>query len=432
MKFNFNNEEVRRYLFEGEFGLEKESLRIDENGNLAHTPHPFEGNSHIDRDFCENQIELITDVHDSIDGVCNELLKLQLLTEDLLLNLKTGKEYLWPFSNPPYVRGEDDIPIANFTGELHRKKIYRKYLAEKYGKKKMLFSGVHFSFSFPEKVLKAGFVKSGYKSYRKYKDDIYINLCAKLVKYGWLIVYLTAASPVFDGSFFEIEKRDVDILCDYASPRCGKDGYWNKFVPVLNFESITSYADSISEYIRNGQIMAEAELYYPVRLKPRGKYLIENLKKNGVNHIELRMLDLNPMYPAAVCPQDLKFIHLLIIYLMLRDDENIDAFDQTSAIRNIKNAALYDAKKITIEGWHEESGNVNDESGKILFDMEQTLLKFFPEKASDIKKCIDFQRNKIENPAERYAEKIRKDFIPEYVKKGIRLAKAYSAKNKNE
>ena len=47
-------------IFECNIGLEKESLRIDKNGRLAQTEHPFLGNPNIDRDFCENQVEIIT------------------------------------------------------------------------------------------------------------------------------------------------------------------------------------------------------------------------------------------------------------------------------------------------------------------------------------------------------------------------------------
>ena len=45
---------VRQLLLEGNFGLEKESLRVNEDGYLAHTRHPLPNDDHIVRDFCEN------------------------------------------------------------------------------------------------------------------------------------------------------------------------------------------------------------------------------------------------------------------------------------------------------------------------------------------------------------------------------------------
>lgn len=64
---------VRELLLKGEFGLEKESLRVDENGFLSHTQHPFPGSSHIVRDFCENQTEINTSVtyspHEAVEAL---------------------------------------------------------------------------------------------------------------------------------------------------------------------------------------------------------------------------------------------------------------------------------------------------------------------------------------------------------------------------
>ena len=52
MKISEIIEQKQRLEFDGNFGLEKESLRVDEKGFLAHTSHPFLENKNIDRDFC--------------------------------------------------------------------------------------------------------------------------------------------------------------------------------------------------------------------------------------------------------------------------------------------------------------------------------------------------------------------------------------------
>jgi len=110
-------------IFKGNFGLEKESLRVTPDGFLAHTKHPFPNNPNIDRDFCENQTELIADVAESIDELWEQLYMLQIKAVKTLMYLETGKELFWPFSNPPYIRGEKDIPIASYKGTLKGKRI---------------------------------------------------------------------------------------------------------------------------------------------------------------------------------------------------------------------------------------------------------------------------------------------------------------------
>ena len=59
--FHIENDIVRSLLLKGNFGLEKESLRITRDGNFALSLHPFPDNKNIVYDFCENQTEINTD-----------------------------------------------------------------------------------------------------------------------------------------------------------------------------------------------------------------------------------------------------------------------------------------------------------------------------------------------------------------------------------
>ena len=54
-------------ILQANFGIERESLRVDRQGKLAHTPHPSclgarSFHPYIQTDFCEFQMELITPV----------------------------------------------------------------------------------------------------------------------------------------------------------------------------------------------------------------------------------------------------------------------------------------------------------------------------------------------------------------------------------
>ena len=118
---------IREYLLKGSFGLEKENLRVLRNGFLSHTPHPALGDSHIVRDFSEGQTEINTDQYDYAEAAVDALVRHEHDLTSLLKKLPE-REYLWPFSNPPYIKGEDDIPIAVFEGEDAWKTEYRKHL----------------------------------------------------------------------------------------------------------------------------------------------------------------------------------------------------------------------------------------------------------------------------------------------------------------
>lgn len=423
MSFDFKNPNIKQHMLEGKFGLEKESLRVTTKGFLSHTKHPFVGEPHMERDFCENQTELITGVADSAEDAWKQLEALQKKAVKTLLNLKSGKEYLWPFSNPPYVLGEKDIPIADYQGALHGKTLYRKYLAEKYGKRKMLFSGIHFNFSFAKSLLEAGYENSSMETMQEYKNSLYLELAKKVARYSWLIVYLTAASPVFDGSFFHQEEMGKTVLKNLASPRCSKIGYWNDFNPILEYGSLESYVESIESYIKTGQLKEAAELYYPVRLKPQGINTLERLKTFGVDHIELRMLDLNPLEPVGIRIEDVQFLQLFLLYLMSLKEEEFLPFEQTMAIRNAKRAAKYEEDSIRIElGWN-SALPVKNAALHMLASMERFFRQFGNQELVEI---VRFQEEKLFCPVKRYAVQVRELFEEDYVKDGIRLAEKYA------
>lgn len=91
------------------------------------------------------------------------------------------REYLWPFSNPPYIRDEDDIPIARYGGQETSKTVYRQYLSDRYGRYKMTFSGIHVNYSFSEELLKTDFELSGESDFQDYKNELYVTLAERVM-----------------------------------------------------------------------------------------------------------------------------------------------------------------------------------------------------------------------------------------------------------
>ena len=447
-----SNNLIKEHIEKGEFGLEKESLRIDENGFLSHTRHPFEENGNITRDFCENQTELITDVFDNADDMLSQLRQLQTKVLQTLQRLEIGKEFLWPFSNPPYVRGEKDIPIAQFEGELKEKTRYRNYLADKYGKRKMLFSGIHLNYSLADELLRMGYkefldelkhkdriftdmirgklLQKEIPDLQEYKNELYMQLAGKVTKYSWFIVYLTAASPILDDSILKCEETHKNrpdwtkrTLTRYASVRCGELGYWNDFIPILDYTNLEAYIQSIEDYIHSGKLQALSELYYPVRLKPRGENSLEHLREHGINHIELRMLDVNPLSPVGLFKEDVKFIHYFMLYLLNHMDVKLTEEEQILAIQNEKRAAEFDDSRIYIQEADGRRRLVRKAALEILEDMES----FYAILGTDLAlNSIRYQKEKLLIPDNRYADRIRREFGTDYVKRGVRLAEKYT------
>lgn len=424
MNFDFDDTETRKHLAEGSFGLEKESLRVTPDGFLAQTKHPFGNDARMDRDFCENQTELITGVSPAPEAARAELAALHAKAVRTLARLDSGRELMWPFSNPPYVLGENDVPIAEYHGELQGKSLYRRYLAEKYGRKKMLFSGIHFNFSFSEALLDAGFRRRGGDSAREFRDAVYLSLAARVAEYAWLVVYLTAASSVADASFFDEKDLGRTLAGRFASPRCSEIGYWNDFVPLLQYDSLNAYADGIAGYVEQGQLRAASELYYPVRLKPRGENTLERLRERGVDHIELRMLDLDPFEPAGIGEPDVRFLHLFLLYLASLPPKEFLPFEQILAVKNEKRAARFDDSEILIEtGWN-ASLPVREAAARALDEIELFARRLGN---ADFVDAARIQRRKILRPEDRPAVRVRERFGRDYVKLGLELAERHAA-----
>ena len=325
-----------QYETSGGFGLERETLRVDRDRRLAQTPHPFGDDPQITRDFCENQIELITPVCRSVDDAVQALGKLDAQARAVLAE---RGEQIWMYSNPPHFETEDDIPIASFTGIHSNKRNYREALERRYGKRLMLYSGVHFNFSFSEEQLRAYNTENA--DPRTFRDRLYLRLYKQLFRHSWLLVLLTAASPFYDLSLDGDHLRGIGAG-QYGSLRGSERGYWNQFVPLLDHTDLRTWTDGIRSYVNKGMLFSASELYLPIRLKPRGANTLENLAENGVDHIELRMFDLNPLTPLGVDADDLKFVHLLILYLVSLPDLTFTPMQLEQAVNDHQAAAHYE------------------------------------------------------------------------------------------
>ena len=202
------------------------------------------------------------------------------------------------------------------------------------------------------------------------------------------------------------------------------------FTPILDYSDIEHYVDSILKYVEQGLIHSSAELYYPVRLKPAGVYNLEDLKNKGVSHIELRMIDLNPLTPWGIEEKDVYFIKLLLSYLAATPEINVDAGEQVFAIQNTKNAAHYDLKTVNVVTPDHRTLWVADAAVEVLKDMKSFYRKVYKTSGTDvsnelslIEDVLDYQTAKFEDADNRYAWKIRKQFADGFVEKGLKLCK---------
>ncbi len=478
---NVSNPSVRQLLLKSNVGLEREGMRVTAGGRFAHTPHPFGTDPHIVRDFSENQTEINTSPCPSAHEVIASLRGYTVSVQRILAaqgsngqggaGHSEGPELFWPFSNPPFIADEEDIPIAVYPASLAHKAAYRRHLSARYGRYKMTFSGIHVNFSFADDLLAESFRTSGGSpeddpaGMRAYKDALYLDLAQGCVAYGWIINALTAASPILDLSYLEKGVFGGAAFLGMASIRCSELGYWNQFTPVLDYtKGVAGYADSIERYVHDGLIVQPSELYYPIRLKPRGENTLDNLRKGGVNHIELRIFDLNPFCVEALDERDVAFAQLLLVWLASTPRRALTATEQVQAVQNFKSAAHYDLDlaQVTLPSESSADGTLASvaEAGLSVLDEMGRFYQGLAEKADgqdgtqggtraggqddgrspqtgqtpsaanlfgsdvDIAGTLAFEREKLVNPQARYAYRVRQEFGNDFVRRGIALARA--------
>lgn len=435
---HIDDPEIRNLLFEGKFGLEKEGLRVLADASMAHTPNPLPGNSHVSMDFSENQTEINTSTEPSAEGSVRALEAYGRCLQKKL-SLQPVREYIWPFSNPPYLDCEEDIPIAQFTGDRAHATAYREYLSARYGRYKMTFSGIHVNYSFSDELLKKEFSHRGGGRSRSFRDSFYLELAEKCAAYGWLLVILTAASPVLDASFYETgirtrarsgetgeqETGGRDVFSGMASVRCSELGYWNAFSPVLDYTNIQRYSDSIQSYLDKGLLCAASELYYPVRLKPKGAYSLYALKEGGSDHLELRMFDINPFEESGIDVRDVQFVQLFLVWLASMPRRVLSMSEQVMAVQNFKSAARYDLDTVRIVMPELRDQAAVSARGAAMYLLDR-IIDFYrglsgeiPDWVTDV---LEFERKKVLHPRTRYAARVREQFSGTFLEKGMERA----------
>ena len=386
-------------------GIEKESLRVAANGDLAVTPHPQRLGSplthpHITTDFSEAQLELITGVHGSVAAALAELSDIH-----RFVYANIGDELLWTSSMPCLLGEEEAIPIARFgrSNAGRSKTIYRIGLSHRYGRRMQTISGIHYNFSLPE-VLWPGIAESrGERVDRNSIASAYFGLIRNFRRYSWLLIYLFGASPAVCRSF--VASRTATDLAALdegtlhlpwaTSLRMGRLGYQSDAQASLHisYNSLEQYAQTMrnaltapypayeaiglkaqsareeDEYrqLSTALLQIENEFYGTIRPKRRtrsGERPLAALHERGVEYVELRCLDLDPFQPLGIDATTCRVLDAFLLFCLLdrsppdsRAESTTLAANQIKVVERGREPGLTlarDGKQVPLRTWAEE------------------------------------------------------------------------------
>ncbi|MCZ6500976.1 MAG: glutamate--cysteine ligase [Gammaproteobacteria bacterium] len=341
-------------------GIEREALRVDLNGDLAQTQHPdFLGSKlchpMITTDFSEAQLELITPVSNSIEDSLSTLHRIHRFVYSGL-----QEELLWSASMPCVVPDTDKIPLAQYgSSNLGRlKTTYRNGLGHRYGRVMQTICAIHYNFSFSNDFwLKLADLENSQVPLKDFKSGRYFDLMRNFRRYSWLLVYLFGASPAVCNSFITGQKHHLQKFDDASaylpgatSLRNGNLGYQSTTQSgLLNicYNGLDNYVDTLREAICtphpvyhgfdtegdthpqvNGNILqSEAEFYTTIRAKrvpPKGENFLTCLSGQGVEYLEVRLLDINPYLPLGIDAAEIRFLDTYLLYCLLKGSPTHD------------------------------------------------------------------------------------------------------------
>lgn len=357
----FARPENRALLGQGLRGVERETLRVTPQGQLAATPHPAVlgsalTNEQITTDYSESLLEFITPAeHDIADA----LTRLDEIHRFVHANL--GGELLWNESMPCALPPEEDIPIA-WYGVSHigmLKHVYRRGLALRYGKTMQCIAGIHYNFSLNERVwdlLRAlddqeQSVEPSFSA-RDYQSESYIALIRNFRRYSWLLMYLFGASPALATNFLRGRAHQLETLSSdtlylpYAtSLRMSDLGYQSDAQANItpHYNNLHSYIRSLSQAVsepypayeaigtkRDGQwvqintniLQIENEFYSAIRPKRvinSGERPVQALAARGVQYVEVRCMDIDPFEPLGISLEASRFLDVFLHFIAFEE-----------------------------------------------------------------------------------------------------------------
>lgn len=427
LKELFNGKE----LLKGNIGIEREGLRVNENGTLSKENHPSVfgdklKNPYITTDFSESQVELITPTFKSSEDTYNFLNNLYDIS---VLEIKD--EYLWPQSMPCIIpEDESIIKIASFNDSIEgiESRVYREKLVKKYGRKKQLISGIHYNFSFDEDIIKKLFKNSNTnEDYKTFKDNLYLKVTRNYLRYSWLIIYLLGSSSLVHESYIEkdndLEKISKDSFSNVGavSYRNGEGGYKNNIELFPDYYSVKGYVDSINKWVDKKYIQSHKELYSSVRLKAKDKKdLLNSLLKDGIYYLEYRNIDINPFDKCGISLKDLTFLQLFNLFLLIKEESDYKLW-QEEALFNQRVISKYGNNDINLKLDGEE---ISKEKWALEILKEIEIINNELKLGKD--EIISYEVSKVKDYKLTYSYKIIEKVKEEgYVNAHINLAKKY-------
>jgi glutamate--cysteine ligase len=231
---------------------------------------------------------------------------------------------------------------------------------------------------------------------KTFRSAHYLGMIRNFRRMGWIVLYLFGASPAvcksFAGAAAKLPSLNADTWFEpYAtSLRMSDLGYSNQNQSRINISlnSLDEYVGDLSnaictpepsyeeigvkvgdryQQLNTNLLQIENEYYSPVRPKRvarSGEQPTAALRRDGIEYVEIRSLDINMFDPSGINQNTMRFMEAFLIYCLLEDSPRLDGAELDEIRHNHTGTAKRGrdpkfrlqrgGKEVTVRSWATE------------------------------------------------------------------------------
>lgn len=379
-------------MFACSFGLEAKKHRVLTNGRASRYPYPVnlrsrQYNLYLNSGFTDDMIDFETA---PIVGSKRAVRQLKMLEQIMISQLRED-ERLWPLSMAPAPVYQKDLDFLKTDHSKPWDQSTHDYLENKYGISQEILGDVHINFSLDNDLideLYQRFYSDEYPSKVDFQNHLYFKMAQSFCLYQWLFTYLYGASPVTeDMPQSSLENLEIPV----RSIRCSNYGDDNLASEQVSYASLEEHITQLQKYLDDGTFYSLKEFFGPVRLRRHNhdNNDLRGMMKDGINYLEFRSFDLDPLSRTGISDDTINFLELLLLDSLVSPlPDNIS--QRLIEARQLNNeVALQKPKEQT--DWMKESAN------HLMVELQKFAEEFNAPR--EFRLALKFAQRRIDDPA---------------------------------
>lgn len=379
-------------MFACRFGLEAKKHRVLTNGRASRYPYPVnlrsrKHNLYLNSGFTDDMIDFETA---PVVGSKRAVRHLKMLEQIMISHLRDD-ERLWPLSMAPAPVYQHDLDYLMTDFTRYWDQANHDYLGKKYGIAQEILGDVHVNFSLDHTViheLYQRFYRDDFVSEVGFQNNLYFKMAQTFCLYEWLFTYLYGASPVTEEMPQSFPK---DLHLPVRSIRCSDYGDDNLADEQVTYNSLEEHFNQLQEYIDNGSLQSLKEFFGPVRLRRHNhdNNDLMGILSGGINYLEIRSFDLDPLSRTGISDDTINFLELLLLDSLVSPlpDKLAERLAEARKLNN--EVALQTPKNET--DWMKESAN------KLMAELRDFATEFNAPR--EFQMALKFAQRRIDDPS---------------------------------